>query len=105
MKLLSFALVALALLAPAVSPKSPGTSPTDEVIFGFRDSASESVIEKTFLAAPDPKLAEEHLRVLTQAPHMAGTAEDRATADYLAQPSRDAALQADLVEYKGWMNN
>ena len=40
-----------------------------------------------FLAVPDPKLAEEHLRILTQAPHIAGSPEDKATADYVAQNS------------------
>jgi hypothetical protein len=34
-------------------------------ILGFRDSAAESVLESRFLAVPDPKLAEEHLRILT----------------------------------------
>jgi hypothetical protein len=55
------------------------------LMFGFRDTAAESAIETRFLAAPDPKLAEQHLRTLTQAPHMAGTPEDKATADYVAQ--------------------
>ncbi len=78
-----------------------GASPP---IFGFRDSASESAIEARFLAVPDPKLAEEHLRTLTQAPHMAGTMEDKATADYVAQKFRAAGLDTEIVEYKVWMN-
>ncbi len=73
-------------------------------IFGFHDVAQENAIEARFLAVPDPKLAEEHLRVLTQAPHMAGTAEDKATADYVAQKFRDAGLETEIVEYKVWMN-
>lgn len=73
-------------------------------IFGFRDSAAESALEARFLAVPDPKLAEEHLRILTQAPHMAGTPEDKATADYVAQKFRDAGLDTEIVEYKVWLN-
>ena len=73
-------------------------------IFGFRDSAAENAIEARFLAVPDPKLAEEHLRTLTQAPHMAGTPEDKATADYVAQKFRAAGLDTEIVEYKVWMN-
>ncbi len=46
-------------------------------IFGYRDSTAENAVESRFLAVPDPKLAEEHLRVLTQAPHMAGTPRTR----------------------------
>src|SRR6476620_10625718 len=73
-------------------------------IFGFRDSATENSIEARFVAVPDPKLAEEHLRVLTKVPHMAGTPEDKATADYVASKFREAGLETEIVEYKVWMN-
>ena len=73
-------------------------------LFGFRNSADEIALESRFLAVPDPKLAEEHLRILTQAPHMAGTPEDKATADYVAQKFRDAGLETEIVEYRVWMN-
>ena len=73
-------------------------------LFGFGSSADEVALEKRFLAVPDPKLAEEHLRILTQAPHMAGTPEDKATADYVAQKFRDAGLETEIVEYRVWMN-
>ena len=73
-------------------------------IFGFHDSAAENAIEARFLAVPDPKLAEEHLRVLTKAPHMAGTPEDKATAEYVASKFREAGLETEIVEYKVWMN-
>ena len=59
---------------------------------------------RNFLAVPDSKLAEEHLRILTKAPHMAGTIEDKATADYVAQKFRAAGLDTEIVEYKVWMN-
>ena len=74
------------------------------VISGFRDVAAEQEVEKRFLAAPDPKLAEEHLRILTQAPHIAGSPEDKATADYVAKKFREAGLDTEVVEYKVWMN-
>jgi N-acetylated-alpha-linked acidic dipeptidase len=79
-------------------------SPAAQPIFGFRDSAAENAAESRFLAVPDPKLAEEHLRTLTQSPHMAGTLEDKATADYVAQKFRAAGLDTEIVEYKVWMN-
>ena len=47
-------------------------------IFGFRNSSDEMAREIRFMVVPDPKLAEDHLRILTQAPHMAGTPEDKA---------------------------
>ena len=73
-------------------------------ITGFREPAKQREIEARFLAAPDPKLAEEHLRILTQAPHIAGSPEDKATAEYVAQKFRDAGLKTEIVEYRVWLN-
>ena len=89
MKFLSATLLACTVFFFSFSPKVGGAaaeSTPSPPIFGFRDSAAESFIESRFLAVPDAKLAGEHLRVLTQAPHMAGTPEDKATADYVARP-------------------
>ncbi|MGA9708579.1 MAG: M28 family metallopeptidase [Candidatus Sulfotelmatobacter sp.] len=107
MRFLSLVLVSsvvlFALLSPIVSGYSAESS-APESIFGFRDAASENATEARFLGVPDPKLAEEHLRTLTQAPHMAGTPEDKATADYVAQKFRQAGLDTEIVEYKVWIN-
>ena len=84
--------------------KPPVSSSSSAPIFGFRNAGAEDAFEKQFLAVPDPKLAEEHLRRLTQVPHMAGTVEDKATADYVAQKFRDAGLDTEIVEYKVWIN-
>ena len=42
--------------------------------------------------------------MLTKVPHMAGTIEDKATADYVAQKFREAGLDTEIVEYKVWIN-
>jgi N-acetylated-alpha-linked acidic dipeptidase len=73
-------------------------------ITGFRDVNAERAIEKKFMAVPDPKLAEEHLRILTQVPHIAGSPEDKATAEYVASKFREAGLETEIVEYKVWVN-
>jgi N-acetylated-alpha-linked acidic dipeptidase len=73
-------------------------------ITGFFHPAQEVKSEKLFLAVPDPKKAEEHLRILTAAPHMAGTPEDKQTAEYVAQQFRQDGLETEIVEYKVWMN-
>src|SRR5215467_12818262 len=106
MKLFPLTLLSFAVLFSGTSSNAnnPPASSSDSALFGFRDSASESAIEKAFLSAPDPKLAEEHLRILTQAPHMAGTVEDKATAEYVAGKFRDAGLDIEIVEYKVWIN-
>jgi N-acetylated-alpha-linked acidic dipeptidase len=96
--------VLFAVSLPSVSGQAPKSSSTSQPIFGFRDPAAETAAESRFLAIPDPKLAEEHLRTLTQAPHMAGTLEDKATADYVAQKFRAAGLDTEIVEYRVWMN-
>ncbi len=56
------------------------------------------------MAVPDPRLAEEHLRILTAEPHIAGSVEDKKTADYVAEKFRAAGLDTKIVEYKIWMN-
>ena len=106
MKLFRLTLLCFAVLFSGTSSNAnnPQPSSSDNALFGFRDSASESAIEQTFLSAPDAKLAEQHLSILTQAPHMAGTVEDKATADYVAQKFRDAGLDTEIVEYRVWMN-
>src|SRR5271168_260353 len=107
MRFVSAALLCSAVLLsilPIFGGRELNTSPTTQPIFGFRDPAAEAATEARFLAVPDPKLAEEHLRTLTQAPHMAGTPEDKATADYVAQKFRGAGLDTEIVEYKVWIN-
>ncbi len=112
MKVISAAVLPLVLFSIFFLSNMGGTSQstlsakdaTAAPLFGFRNSASEAALETRFLAVPEPKLAEEHLRILTQAPHMAGTPEDKATADYVAQKFREAGLETEVVEYRVWMN-
>ncbi len=86
---------------PAATP-APFTPPT--TITGFRDPSAELQVEKTFLAVPEAKLAREHLRILTAEPHVAGSPEDKKTAEYVLQKYKEAGLDAYIQEYKIWMN-
>jgi N-acetylated-alpha-linked acidic dipeptidase len=108
MRLLSAVLVSAVVVLSALSPSVGGnpaqSAGTASSIFGFRDAAAETATEARFLAVPDPKLAEQHLRTLTLAPHMAGTPEDKATADYVAAKFREAGLETEIVEYNVWIN-
>jgi N-acetylated-alpha-linked acidic dipeptidase len=101
-------LLASAVLFSPVVTEGSGATPDSATkpgpIFGFRDATAESSVESRFLAIPDAKLAREHLRILTQAPHVAGTPEDKATADYVAQKFREAGLDTEIVEYRSWIN-
>jgi N-acetylated-alpha-linked acidic dipeptidase len=96
----------LALFTAGSQPagsQSSASSPANELP-GFIHPREERAVEARFLAVPDPKLAEEHLRILTQAPHIAGSPEDKANAEYVAKKFREAGLQTEIVEYKVLIN-
>jgi N-acetylated-alpha-linked acidic dipeptidase len=113
MKLLSGAVLFFVLMGSALQAFDRAGKEKDQAgkeqpdnwsISGFRDVAGEREVEKKFLAVPDPRLAEEHLRILTEAPHIAGSPEDKATAEYVAKKFREAGLDTEIVEYKVWLN-
>ncbi len=99
-----FAIISISTFSPKVAGNAADSSVAAQSIFGFHNSAEEAAVESRFLAVPDAKLAEEHLRILTQAPHIAGSPEDKATADYVAKKFREAGLETQIVEYRVWMN-
>jgi N-acetylated-alpha-linked acidic dipeptidase len=101
----------LLLVTLNLSPIAYSQQPADKLPFnppktitGYRDATSELQAEKTFLAVPSADLAKEHLRTLTKAPHVAGSPEDKATAEYVLQKYKEAGLDAYIQEYKVWMN-
>jgi len=83
----------------AQNPASPQASSS-----GAEARGAEPQLVEKFLAVPDARLAEQHLKALTAAPHVAGSPEDKQTAEYVAQKFREAGLQTKIVEYKVWMN-
>src|SRR6266568_3354634 len=87
-------LAVVLLFAAALQPTGSQSATPDPAgdLAGFIHPREERAVEARFLAVPDPKLAEEHLRILTAAPHIAGSPEDKATADYVAQKFREAGL-------------
>ncbi len=91
----------MAQQSPAAAP-TPFTPPN--AITGYRDATSELQAEKTFLAVPDPAQAKEDLRVLTAAPHIAGSPEDKKNAEFVLQKYKEAGLDAYIQEYRIWMN-
>jgi len=106
MQRVSAILMSTIFLLPAAGQNRPAQTPLPAqpiAITGFRDVQAQVQREKTFLAVPDAQRAGEHLRILTSAPHMAATPEDRATAEYVAQKFREAGLETKIVEYKVWL--
>src|SRR6476646_3911361 len=84
----------------AVSPVTGSQSK----VFGFRDFKEQYQIDQKFLAVPDPKRAEQHLKILTALPHIAGSVEDHNTAEYVNKQFHVAGLESQIVEYRVWMN-
>ena len=93
---IAICLLPLALIASAQSPTSQ--------IFGYRDFTQQAKWDSTFMAVPDAKLAGEHLKTLTSAPHWASSPEDYATAVYVADKFKAAGLQTEIVPYKVLLN-
>ncbi len=103
---------AVALLAAAahgmggsVSAQTSTQNPASpQTVFGFRDFSPQAKWDQTFLAVPDAKLAGQHLKELTKAPHWASSPEDYATAEYVASKFKAAGLQTEIVPYKVLLN-
>ncbi len=78
--------------------------PAPQKVFGYLNFSEQANIDREFLAAPDVKLAQEELKTLTIAPHVAGSKEDYTTALYVADKFKAAGLETRIVEYTAWMN-
>ena len=96
--------VSILLLTLAVSSLAQPANPKTTAITGFRDAAAEQKLEQKFLSVPEPELAREHLRILTAEPHIAGSPEDRRTAEYVARKFREAGLETRIDAYRVWLN-
>jgi len=95
-----FALIASLLFSAIAGVAQQNTTQ----VFGFRDFTAQQQWDQKFIHVPDPARAEQHLRILTAEPHVAGSPEDKKTAEYVAQKFKEAGLQTEIVEYKVWMN-
>ncbi len=87
--------------APHVSGQAPNSP---HRVFGYADFTAQAKWDQAFMAVPDAKLAGEHLRELTKAPHWASSPEDYATAEYVASRFKAAGLQTQIVPYKVLLN-
>jgi N-acetylated-alpha-linked acidic dipeptidase len=96
------AVLFLPLLLLPISAAAQTTAPAiPQQLPGFRDfAATQARWDRIFLAAPDAKLAGEHLKTLTIAPHPASSPEDYKTAEYVARKFREAGLETEIVPYK-----
>jgi len=89
-------LVPLACLLVAAAVASDETPLTG---FTPARARAQRALEQKFLAVPDPARAEVEHQTLTAEPHVAGSAADRRTAEYVLGIFREAGLQAELEEF------
>jgi N-acetylated-alpha-linked acidic dipeptidase len=82
----------------------PAPSATPEIVLGFRDFSQQAKLDQAFMAVPDPKLAGEHLKALTAAPHWASSPEDYQTALYVAEKFKAAGLKTEIVPFRVYLN-
>jgi N-acetylated-alpha-linked acidic dipeptidase len=73
-------------------------------VYGYVDFTQQARWDSAFLAVPDARLAGEHLKTLTAAPHWASSPEDYATAQYVAEKFKAAGLKTEIVPFKVWLN-
>jgi N-acetylated-alpha-linked acidic dipeptidase len=104
------AIVVLFILTSFAQQTTGGAKPTPapqgvpSQMFGFRDFGKQYKVDQEFLDVPSAARAEQHLRILTAQPHVAGSLEDKATADYVAKQFTVAGLETETVQYSVWMN-
>ena len=74
-------------------------------ITGFTTSAADEQrkIEQQFLALPKAANAEAYLFKLTEEPHIAGSPESRAVAEFINQKYLEWGLESKLVEYHAYL--
>jgi N-acetylated-alpha-linked acidic dipeptidase len=102
-------LAATALFLPLYLPFFAGqahgqAAPPSQPVFGYRDFTQQAKWDAAFLAVPDAKLAGEHLKTLTAAPHWASSPEDYTTAQYVAEKFKAAGLETTIVPYRVLLN-
>jgi N-acetylated-alpha-linked acidic dipeptidase len=84
-----------ALFAGAAGAQSTGYSPAA--------AATERQLEATLIAGTNADSAREYSRALSEKPHMAGTAQQAWTRDYVIQKMKAWGLDTQVREYKVWM--
>jgi N-acetylated-alpha-linked acidic dipeptidase len=72
---------------------------------GYRASAAiaERETEADVIKRPSPAMASEHSRFLSERPHMAGTAAQARTRDYVIQQMKSWGLETEVRTYRVWM--
>jgi N-acetylated-alpha-linked acidic dipeptidase len=76
-----------------------------QTLQGYTAAASlkERSAEADVISRPSPQTAAEHSRFLSQRPHMAGTAAQARTRDYVIAQMKSWGLETEIRAYRVWM--
>jgi len=85
----------IVLAAPATAQTTPGYSP--------QSAATERATESDAIARPTASSASAHSRFLSLQPHMAGTAAQARTRDYVIDKMKSWGLETEVRAYSIWM--
>lgn len=87
--------LAVVIAAPLAAQSIPGYSP--------QSATAERAAEADVIARPSPATAAVHSRFLSSQPHMAGTAAQARTRDYVVSQMKSWGLETDIRSYSVWM--
>jgi N-acetylated-alpha-linked acidic dipeptidase len=89
----------LAIGIGTTSVQSPPPMPG----YGPASAATQRRVEADVIAIPSPTNAAEYARALSREPHMAGTAAQGRTRDYVIERQRSWGLETEVRTYDVWM--
>ena len=89
----------LAIGIGTTSSQSPPPMPG----YGPASAATQRRVEADVIAIPSPTNAAEYARALSREPHMAGTAAQARTRDYVIARLRSWGLETEVRTYDVWM--
>ncbi len=91
----------------AVASGAPPTRAAGEAPLGFfqASAAAQARAERVFLDTPTPEQASRFLRALTEEPHVAGTPQEKALADYVRARFEEFGLATEVARYEAFLNH
>lgn len=88
---------------PEAQP-GPGSGPRPRLGFFAASRDAEARAEAVFMGVPTPESARRWLRDLTEEPHVAGTEEDRRSAEYVREKLASFGFDTEVVTYEVLLN-
>lgn len=100
----SFSLLA-AILIPTIGRTSAAQARPAAQAVGYAPASAtaQRTLEQAAIAGPQPARARTHSQALSKEPHVAGTAAQKRTADYVIAQMKAMGLETELRQYDVWL--